>query len=126
LITIGLATTWIVAGHAASGPHEAVALVIGVLHVLAASVWIGGLAAVPALLRSARSRRPGRAAPRHTRPLGVLDPARAAHRPAPGPLHPYRPGRYRADWPPLPVTGSWRLTITLAPGATAQTQLPLH
>jgi hypothetical protein len=36
------------------------------------------------------------------------------------------PGHYHADWPPLPVTGSWRLTITLGPAAAAQTRLPIH
>jgi copper transport protein len=40
------------------------------------------------------------------------------------------PGHYRASWPPLPVTGTWRLTITIRTTdiaeTTVRTRLPIR
>jgi copper transport protein len=39
-------------------------------------------------------------------------------------------GRYRASWPPLPTTGTWRLTMTIRTTdideSTVRTQVPVH
>ncbi|MEV5747101.1 copper resistance protein CopC [Actinoallomurus sp. NPDC052308] len=51
LIAAGLAATWSVAGHAGAGAHDAIAMTADVPHLLAAALWVGGLVALPVLLR---------------------------------------------------------------------------
>lgn len=50
VVAVGLATTWVVAEHAAAGPQTAVAMPVHTVHLLAAAVWLGGLAALLAVL----------------------------------------------------------------------------
>jgi copper transport protein len=50
VIAAGLGATWAAASHAATGAHGGTALVADVAHLLAASVWVGGLATALTLL----------------------------------------------------------------------------
>ncbi|MEJ1200833.1 MULTISPECIES: copper resistance CopC/CopD family protein [unclassified Streptomyces] len=51
-LAVGLALTWAAAEHAAAGIQVPVAVTSSVLHLLATAVWLGGLAALFATLRS--------------------------------------------------------------------------
>jgi len=51
LLAVGLALTWAGAEHASAGIQVPVAMVSSVLHLLAMSAWLGGLAALLACLR---------------------------------------------------------------------------
>ena len=48
-----LMTTWALAGHAATGSASPVAVAVNILHVMAMSAWLGGLALVAVSLRPA-------------------------------------------------------------------------
>jgi copper transport protein len=52
-LAVGLALTWAAAEHASAGTQVPVAMASAVLHLLATAVWLGGLAALLATLRSA-------------------------------------------------------------------------
>ena len=52
-LAVGLASTWAVAGHAATGRQSALALPVDVLHLLAMGGWLGGLATLAVILRPA-------------------------------------------------------------------------
>ncbi|MFE0804402.1 copper resistance CopC/CopD family protein [Streptomyces sp. NPDC058834] len=52
-LAVGLALTWAAAEHAAAGVQVPVAVTSAVLHLLATAVWLGGLVALLATLRSA-------------------------------------------------------------------------
>ncbi|MFJ8189694.1 copper resistance CopC/CopD family protein [Streptomyces sp. NPDC096094] len=52
-LAVGLALTWAAAEHAAAGIQVPVAVTSSVLHLLATAVWLGGLVALLATLRSA-------------------------------------------------------------------------
>lgn len=43
VVAIGLATTWSISGHAATGLQPALALPVDVLHLVAMALWLGGL-----------------------------------------------------------------------------------
>lgn len=51
--TLALMTTWALAGHAAAGMQTAAAIVADLVHVLAMTVWLGGLALLTITLRPA-------------------------------------------------------------------------
>ncbi|GAA5209611.1 copper resistance protein CopC [Streptomyces thinghirensis] len=51
-LAVGLALTWAAAEHAAAGIQVPVAVTSSVLHLLATAVWLGGLVALLAILRS--------------------------------------------------------------------------
>ncbi|MCD0483482.1 copper resistance protein CopC [Streptacidiphilus sp. ASG 303] len=52
-LVCGTAATWAAAEHASVGPQAALAVPLDLLHLLAAAVWLGGLAALLVLLRRA-------------------------------------------------------------------------
>ncbi|MFF4652968.1 copper resistance protein CopC [Streptomyces sp. NPDC001380] len=52
-LVCGTAATWAAAEHASVGPQTALAVPLDLLHLLAAAVWLGGLAALLVLLRRA-------------------------------------------------------------------------
>ncbi|MEU0408143.1 copper resistance protein CopC [Streptomyces griseorubiginosus] len=58
VLAVGLALTWAAAEHASAGIQVPVAMTSAVLHVLAMSVWLGGLAALLMLLYRAPSQLP--------------------------------------------------------------------
>ncbi|WP_449352648.1 copper resistance protein CopC [Streptomyces shaanxiensis] len=58
VLAVGLALTWAAAEHASAGIQVPVAMTSAVLHVLAMSVWLGGLAALLTLLYRAPSQLP--------------------------------------------------------------------
>ncbi|SFL64990.1 copper resistance CopC/CopD family protein [Streptomyces pini] len=51
VLAVGLAATWAAAEHASTGPQTAVAVPADIVHLLAVAVWLGGLAALLAVLR---------------------------------------------------------------------------
>ena len=53
MLAVGLTLTWAAAEHASAGIQVPVAMVSSVLHLLAMSVWLGGLAALLTLLQAA-------------------------------------------------------------------------
>ncbi|MFB7374896.1 copper resistance CopC/CopD family protein [Streptomyces sp. NPDC056222] len=55
LVAVGMATTWALTGHAASGPQSPAAVVVSVVHSVAMAVWLGGLAALATTLLRAKS-----------------------------------------------------------------------
>ena len=44
MLTVGIATTWAVSGHADTGIQTALAVPVDVAHLTAMAVWLGGLA----------------------------------------------------------------------------------
>lgn len=52
-LAVGLAATWAVAGHAATGPEPWLAVPVDVAHLVAMAVWLGGLAALASTPRRA-------------------------------------------------------------------------
>lgn len=67
LLAVGLALTWAAAEHASAGIQVPVAMTSAVLHVLAMSVWLGGLAALLATLYWATTRTPASVVSRFSR-----------------------------------------------------------
>lgn len=66
-LAVGLALTWAAAEHASAGIQVPVAMTSAVLHVLAMSVWLGGLAALLTLLHRAPSQLPAAVVARFSR-----------------------------------------------------------
>ncbi|MFF0012978.1 copper resistance CopC/CopD family protein [Streptomyces sp. NPDC005374] len=67
LLAVGLALTWAAAEHASAGIQVPVAMTSAVLHVLAMSVWLGGLAALLAALYRAPTQVPAAVVSRFSR-----------------------------------------------------------
>ncbi|MGW7263191.1 copper resistance protein CopC [Streptomyces sp. NPDC054842] len=67
LLAVGLASTWAAADHASAGIQVPVAMVSAVLHLLAVSVWLGGLAALLTALHRAPEALPASAVHRFSR-----------------------------------------------------------
>ncbi|MFF7641534.1 copper resistance protein CopC [Streptomyces canus] len=66
-LAVGLALTWAAAEHASAGIQVPVAMTSAVLHVLAMSVWLGGLAALLSTLYRAPSQLPAAVPARFSR-----------------------------------------------------------
>ncbi|MFF7281819.1 copper resistance protein CopC [Streptomyces griseorubiginosus] len=67
VLAVGLALTWAAAEHASAGIQVPVAMTSAVLHVLAMSFWLGGLAALLTLLYRAPSQLPAPVVTRFSR-----------------------------------------------------------
>ncbi|MFE9835970.1 copper resistance CopC/CopD family protein [Streptomyces sp. NPDC005551] len=67
LLAVGLASTWAAAEHASAGIQVPVAMVSAVLHLLAMSVWLGGLAALLTALHRSPEAVPAQAVARFSR-----------------------------------------------------------
>ncbi|MGW5173011.1 copper resistance protein CopC [Streptomyces sp. NPDC004082] len=67
LLAVGLASTWAAAEHASAGIQVPVAMVSAVLHLLAMSVWLGGLAALLTALHRSPQALPASAVHRFSR-----------------------------------------------------------
>ncbi|MDT0267163.1 copper resistance protein CopC [Streptomyces sp. DSM 44915] len=63
-LALGLAATWALAEHAATGPQTAVAIPADIVHLLAMACWLGGLATLVALARAPEAELPPVAAVR--------------------------------------------------------------
>ncbi|MCE7081436.1 copper resistance protein CopC [Streptomyces sp. ST2-7A] len=50
IVACGLAATWALSEHASTGPQTSVAIPMDIVHLLAAAVWLGGLATLVLLL----------------------------------------------------------------------------
>ncbi|WP_182661633.1 copper resistance CopC/CopD family protein [Streptomyces calidiresistens] len=50
IVACGLAATWALSEHASTGPQTSVAIPMDIVHLLAAAVWLGGLATLALLL----------------------------------------------------------------------------
>ncbi len=52
MLSLALVSTWALAGHAADGPAPALAVGVNIVHLLAMTVWIGGLVLMTVSLTS--------------------------------------------------------------------------
>ncbi len=53
ILALSILLTIALAGHASSGEYQQIAFIFDIIHVLAASIWFGGLLALPILLKKA-------------------------------------------------------------------------
>ncbi|EST37526.1 hypothetical protein N566_12540 [Streptomycetaceae bacterium MP113-05] len=104
VVATGLALTWAASEHASTGIQTAVAMPVDVLHLLAAAVWLGGLATLAATLRSGTGAIPRTAVHRFSR----LAPASVAVLAVTGS---YQSWRQVGSWSALTGTDYGRLLL---------------
>ncbi|RMI27600.1 copper resistance CopC/CopD family protein, partial [Streptomyces triticirhizae] len=77
-LVVGLAATWAMAEHAATGRQSGVAVPVDIVHLLAMACWLGGLTTLVVLLRADGGRPPSAAAVRRFSALALTSVATLA------------------------------------------------